>query len=256
MLSTDAAVNNTSSTTTSRQLSRNTVNHLPVLALDTTTKRLPFTNSLIEELIKVKTPKLSIAVDTQVHVRNVLQREKQDTADDKRVRRNSADLSKLLGDLDTIAVDATRVQTHAVESRNRLVSKDTSEETADHTTDTVKLEDLQTVVDAKPFVDVLAQSADDGRHEADDGCFPETDVAGGGRDADQSGDGALAGADDGEAAFMLDEVDEDPAEDTGRGGGVGVEGGEHGADGGVERGTTVEAEPAESGCVSDTKKRK
>jgi len=49
----------------------------------------------------------------------------------------------------------------------------------------------------------------------DDGGFPEADVTGGGRDTDETCDGALAGADDGEAAFVLDEVDEDPAEDTG-----------------------------------------
>lgn len=53
---------------------------------------------------------------------------------------------------------------------------------------------------------------------------------------------------------MLDHVDEDPANGTGGGGSVGVEGGVHGADGAVEGGTTVEAEPSkpdEAGAEED-----
>jgi len=44
---------------------------------------------------------------------------------------------------------------------------------------------------------------------------------------------------------VLDKVHDDPTKGTGRGGGVGVEGGIHGADGAIERRTAVEAKPAE-----------
>lgn len=91
----------------------------------------------------------------------------------------------------------------------------------------------------------MAERADGTGQEADQRRDPDGDVASRGRDADQTGDGARAGTDDGEAALGADVVDEDPAEDAEGGGGVGVEGGQHGADGAVQRGTAVETEPSE-----------
>ena len=109
----------------------------------------------------------------------------------------------------------------------------------------MELEDVHALVDLNPFVDVVAERADGAGQEADQRGDPDGDVASRWRDADQTGDGTRAGADDGEAALGADVVNENPAEDAEGGGGVGVEGSQHGADCAVESGTAVEAEPSE-----------
>jgi len=55
----------------------------------------------------------------------------------------------------------------------RSCSEDTSQETSYHPTDTVKLEHIKTFINMKPFIDVLAESADNGCQEANDGCEPD-----------------------------------------------------------------------------------
>lgn len=71
------------------------------------------------------------------------------------------------------------------------------------------------------------------------------DETGSRSDADKTCDCALASTDDGEATLVLDHVHHDPANGTGRGGRVGVEGGVHGTHGTVQCRSTVESEPAE-----------
>lgn len=217
------------------------------LALDTSAHvlALPLANLLVEELVEIETLHLGFVADAQMHEGDVLQDQEQDARYDEGVGGNGCDLGELLADLDAVAVDAARVERDAVEGADGLVGEDTGPEGAEHAADAVELEHVQPVVDADPLVDVLEQGAADGGEEADDGGEPDGDVTGGGGDADKACNDALAGADDGEATLGADHVDQDPADCTGGGSGVGVEGGDHGAHGGVEGGTAVEAEPAE-----------
>ena len=103
----------------------------------------------------------------------------------------------------------------------------------------MELEDIHALIDTEPDIEVLDGGADDAGEEANESGDPEGDVARGWGDADQTGDGAAAGTDGTEFALVANHVDEDPAEDTEGGGGVGVEGGDHGADGGVESRATL-----------------
>lgn len=181
-----------------------------------------------------------------MHERNILERIQQNTGHHKRVTRNGADISKLAANLDTNAVQRTRVLgAHAIERRHPLLRKDTREEGPHHAADTVQLEDIHTLVDAEPRIHILAARAHNARQEADQARNPGRHVTRSRRNTDQTSDGTRAGTDDGEAAFGADVVDEDPAEDAEGGGDMGVEGGSHGADRSIQGRAAVEAEPAE-----------
>ena len=106
----------------------------------------------------------------------------------------------------------------------------------------MQFEDVQPIVDTEDVVDGVGEIANDGGQESDQGRGPEVDVAGGGSDADETGDDPLAGADKREFAVVFDVVDEDPANAASSGGSVGVEGGDHGADGGIKGGTAAGGE--------------
>ena len=206
----------------------------------------PLPNRLVEELIQIQPQHLLLVLHPQSHPRDVLQNQQQRERDRETVPRDRADLGELLRDLDAVAVDgAGGLGAEAVEGRDGATREDAGEEGAAHAADAVQLEDLEAVVDAQELVDVLAEIDEDGGQEANERRAPDGDVAGGRGDADEAGDGALAGADHGELTVVFDVVDQDPADDAGAGGEVGVVGGEHGAHGGVEGGAAVEAEPAE-----------
>lgn len=87
----------------------------------------------------------------------------------------------------------------------------------------MELEYFHTLVDPEPVVDVLAQGAADGSEETDNSGEPDGDITGSRSDTDKTGDGTFAGANEGEATAVLDVVNETPADDAERGGGVGVE---------------------------------
>ena len=207
----------------------------------------PVTNLLLEELIQIQPHHLHLLANPQVQEGDVLERIQQDARNHKRVTSHRADLRELVPDLDAVAVHGAEgiVRAHAVEIVDPGLGEEARQERADHAADAVELEDVHAFVDLDPFVEVVAERADGAGQEADQRGEPDGDVASGGRDADEAGDGARAGADDGEVALGADVVDKDPAEDAEGGGGVGVKGGQHGADCAVEGGTAVEAEPAE-----------
>lgn len=73
----------------------------------------------------------------------------------------------------------------------------------------MKLEDVHALVDAEPVVDVLHEGTHDGGQEADHGGEPDAHVARRRGDAHEPGNGPLAGANDGEAALVLEVVDSD-----------------------------------------------
>lgn len=207
-------------------------------------KELPLPNLLIEELIKIQSPNLSVLTDPEPKSRDILQHQKHHATDAKTVPSDGANLRQLVRDLDSIPIDRAGVPARAVKGTDGLVCEDASQEAADDTTDAVQLEDFQPVVDAEEDVDVFAESADDGGHEPDHGGQPYGDVACCRRDADEASDAALTGADEGDAAAVTHHVYAHPADDAEGGRDVGVEGGVHGADAGVEGRAAVEAEPA------------
>lgn len=184
----------------------------------------PVTDLLVKKLIQIQAQHLRLFTDAQVHAGDVLENEQQDARHDEGVSGDGGDLSKLLADLHAVAVDSAGRFGRAVEHADGLVGEDARQERAHHAADAVQFEDVEALVDLEPFVQVLEGGADHGCQEADDRCEPERDVAGGGCDADQTGDGSLAGSDDGETAFGADVVDEHPADRTGGGSDVGVEG--------------------------------
>jgi hypothetical protein len=210
----------------------------------------PVTNLLVEELVKIQTEDFSILVHTQVHEGNVLERKEEDAADNEGVGSDGSDLGKLFADLHTIAVKTTRVAGATIQRGDPLLGKDTGEERAHHATNTVELEDLHAIVDSEPLVEILERGANDRGKEADEGGDPDGDVTRRGGDTNKTSDGTLASTDKAELALVLDEVNQNPAENTSGSSGVGVEGSHHGTDGTVESGTTVEAEPTEPWTAS------
>ena len=205
----------------------------------------PVAYLLVEELVQVQANHLGFLADTQAETGNVLEDEKQNAGDDKAVGGDGSNLSELLADLDAITVDSTSCQSSTIERRDGLVSEAASEERSDHAADAMELEHVQSFVDTKPLVQILKRRTDDCSQEANDCREPERDVTGGRSDADKTSDGALASANHGELALGADVVDHDPANGASGSSNIGVEGGIHGADGAVESGATVEAEPTE-----------
>jgi hypothetical protein len=107
----------------------------------------------------------------------------------------------------------------------------------------VELENVETLVNVEPVVDVVQRRADDAGEEANEGSKPDVDITGSRSDTDETGNGSLAGSGHGELALIADHVDEDPPENTSAGSSVGVEDDVERADGGVESGATVEPKP-------------
>ena len=186
---------------------------------------LPIANLLVEELVKIQAKHLRFLTDTQMHARDVLEKEQEDARYDERVSRDGSDLRKLLADLHAVAVDTTGSQGGTVESADLLIGEDAGEERTHHATDAMELENIEAFVDVQPVVEILQGSADHSCEEPDDCREPHGDVASSGCDADEASNSTLASANDGEATLGADVVDDDPANGTSRGGDIGVEGG-------------------------------
>lgn len=124
--------------------------------------QLPLPNLLIKELIEIESLFLSLSADPQMHVRNIFQRIKQHTRNNKRVSGNTRDLGELFSDLEAVAVDASWGEGGAVEGGDGLVGEDAGEEGAGHAAYAVEFEDVEAFVYAEPGVDVLAEGADYG----------------------------------------------------------------------------------------------
>lgn len=105
-------------------------------------------------------------------------------------------------------------------------------------------EDIEGVVHSQDVFQLGGEIAADGAHDAEDDGRPDGHVAGGGRDGDQSRNGA--GAEPDRGPFLVNAiVQEDPGESTDRGRQMGDDAGRDGAQVGAEGRTAVEAEPAD-----------
>ncbi|KAH0238758.1 hypothetical protein KCV06_g574, partial [Aureobasidium melanogenum] len=109
--------------------------------------------------------------------------------------RNGSNLGELLGNLNAIAVVGTRVERRTVESRDGLVGEDTSHEGSQDTANTMKLEDVESIIDVKPLVYVLQHSTDNSGDESDHSSEPRVDKTSSRGDADETGNCSLASTD-------------------------------------------------------------
>jgi len=107
----------------------------------------------------------------------------------------------------------------------------------------VELEDVKTVVDAKPVIDVLKKSADNGSQESDHGSEPRVNITSSRSNTDKTSNGTLASTNNREATLVTDGINKNPTKDTSRGSNLGVEGSHHTTNGSVKSTSTVEAEP-------------
>lgn len=230
-------------TTNTRPLSINILRERMLL------KYAPIPNLLIKELVDIEPHHLRLLANAEVHAGDVLQDGKEDERNDEGISRDGANLSELFSNLYAVTVDAAGCLGDAVESGDPGLGEDTGADGADHAADAVELEDIHALVDADPFVEVGAEGADDGGDETDGAGDPGRHVAGCWCDADETGNGAAASSNDGELALVSDVIDEDPAEDTGRCGGVGVECSHHGPHRAVESRSTL---AYVSTCVFET----
>lgn len=109
----------------------------------------------------------------------------------------------------------------------------------------MELEDIHSLVDVQPLVDIVTEGANNCGEEADNSGQPRANVAGSRSNTHKSSNDTLTGTNDTEATLVLDVVDEHPADRASRGSRVGVECGQHGTDAAVQCRTAVEAEPSE-----------
>lgn len=125
-----------------------------------------------------------------------------------------------------------------------LRSEDAGADVTDHAADAVDGEDIESIVNTDEELELGSEVADDAANDAHDEGAPGGDEAGAGGDDDEAGDGTGAEANGGPLALEA-EIEEDPGETAHRGGQVGVEAGDDGADVHGEGGAAVEAEPAD-----------
>lgn len=151
----------------------------------------PVANLLLIELIKVKTHYLSLFADTEMQEGNEFQSIEKDAGYDEGVGSNSADLGQLISDLDAVAIHGTEgvVGSHAVEIVDPRLREETGEERTDHAANAVQLEDVQTLIDLDPLIDVVAQSANSARKKSNEGSKPNRDIASCGSNTNETGNG-------------------------------------------------------------------
>jgi hypothetical protein len=181
-----------------------------------------------------------------MHARNELQDVQENTRDDERVRGDGDNLSQLATDLHTYTIHASEavIRTHTIEVVDPGLAENTSEEGANHATDSVELEDIHALVDLDPLIDILAKRANRSSEKTDEGGYPHRDITCSRSNADKTSDSSRASTDHREVTFGTDVLNRHPAENSEGGRSVGVEGSQHRAHSAVKSTTSVEAEPA------------
>lgn len=154
----------------------------------------------IMEVLEVQTSQLVILCCSDVAAWDLVDDEEQDDGDDERPDRACACRSKLIAHLFPIPVPPTAFVriVHAVHCWHVIGSKETSQDVANETADSVNSEDVEAFVDSQQ---VLVPNSEEGstcRQRADQRCNIDGNEACGGRDADQTSDDAGAETDDGE----------------------------------------------------------
>lgn len=125
-----------------------------------------------------------------------------------------------------------------------LRSKDTGENVANDTANTVDSKDIEGLVDADEELELGGEVAADTADDADDEGTPGGDEASGRGDGNEAGDGAGAEANGGPLTLQA-EIEQYPGQGGHGGGELGVVAGHDGADVHAQGGTAVETEPAD-----------
>lgn len=175
---------------------------------------------------------------------NEVDGEEDDARADEGVGEARDGVSKLVGNLDPVAVEpATGDLGETVEMRNVVGSEESSEQVADQTANSVHGEDIESVIDFEKVLELGSVVAADTADNTEDNSRPGGNETGTRRDGNETGDDAGAEADSGPLAFET-VVEETPGHATNGGSQVGNDGGHDGAKVGAERGSGVETEPA------------
>ena len=136
-------------------------------------KETPVTNLLITGLIMIQSPSLYLLTYPQMHTRDILHSEQQQTANAEAPRADGADVGQLTRDLHADAVPGSWCDSRAIQGRDGRVGEDAGQKRADDAAYAVQFEDVETFVDVKPVVEILEGGSDDSGEEADEGCWPD-----------------------------------------------------------------------------------
>jgi len=121
--------------------------------------------------------------------------------------------------------------------------EDADADRTEGTTHTVHGPDIESVIEIELLGELDAAVAPRHAEDTDDEGGPRLDVSSSRSDGGETGDGADAGTDEGRLTFHLP-FEQEPAEESRRGGNLRVHSGESGGAVGSQRGAAVEAEPA------------
>lgn len=121
--------------------------------------------------------------------------------------------------------------------------KDADADRTEGTTHTVHGPDVESVIEIELLGELDAAVAPRHAEDTDDEGGPRLDVSGSRSDGGETGDGTDASTDEGRLTFHLP-FEQEPAEESRRGGNLRVHSGESGGAVGSQRGAAVEAEPA------------
>lgn len=127
--------------------------------------------------------------------------------------------------------------------RDLFSGKDADADRTEGTTHTVHGPDVESVIEIELLGELDAAVAPRHAEDTDDEGGPRLDESGSRSDGGETGDGADASTDEGRLTFHLP-FEQEPAEESRRGGNLRVHSGESGGAVGTQRGAAVEAEPA------------
>lgn len=200
-----------------------------------------FTNVLL-----VHTDDLSLVGAAQAQAGNDVHDLADDRGDDEDVGTARADVGELDVELLEVALHEASGDggVDFVQGDDVVGGEDAVEEETDDTCDTVLTEQVESVVDADPVLDLGSIIAADAGNDAQDDAGPRWDHAGAWGSSDETGDGSGTEADHGVLAVMP-EIEQAPY-DTGEGrSDTGVPSSDGGTKVCTKSGASVEADPSE-----------
>lgn len=142
------------------------------------------------------------------------------------------------------SVDGSVTDSDTIKLGDRGLSEETGQEGTDHTSHTVRGEDVESLVDVEQELELGGKVGTDGSEETNSDGSWSTNVTRSRGDTNKTGDGTGAETDSGEL-FLESPVEQHPGDGTDRSGEVGNDTGLNSSEVGRESRSTVEAEPSE-----------
>ena len=199
----------------------------------------------LADLGVVNTHDLGLLARAQTQTRDQVHDEEDDAGSAERVGEAGCAVGKLVAELDVVTVEPpTRDDGDAVKSGNVVGSEEGGEDVADDATDAVLGEDVESVIDSDPELDLGGEIAAGGAYDTEDNRRPGGNVSGRGRDGNETSDGTRTEADG--RPLPLETIIEDAPCHTADGGSkIGYDASHDGAHVGTKGATAVEAEPSD-----------